>query len=136
MAKKPSNVMSFLNELLEKALPFAKKEFKEIEEFAKKIDGIDILEPWDFDYYAEKLRKKLFDLDSESLRPFLKLDNVLNGAFRVAENLFDLNFKEVFNIDVYHKDVRTFEVLNNKNELIALFYLDFHPRAGKEEELG
>ena len=131
MAKKPSNVMSFLNELLEKALPFAKKEFKEIEEFAKKIDGIDILEPWDFDYYAEKLRKKLFDLDSESLRPFLKLDNVLNGAFRVAENLFDLNFKEVFNIDVYHKDVRTFEVLNNKNELIALFYLDFHPRAGK-----
>ena len=131
MAKSTEKVFSFLDELLEKALPSAKKEFKMLEEFANSIDSIGELEPWDIDFYSEKLRKKLFNLDSEKLRPYFKLDNVLKGAFTVAEKLFNLTFHEVYNIDTYHKDVRTFEVKNEKDKLVSLFYVDFHPRKGK-----
>ncbi|WP_396210940.1 M3 family metallopeptidase [Flavobacterium sp.] len=131
MAQNPEKVQSFLNDLLEKAKPSAEKEFAQLTAFAKELDGIDQLEKWDGPYYSEKLKQKLFNFDDEILKPYFKLENVLNGAFTIAEKLFGITFKEVFDIDKYHEDVQTFEVLDFEGQLVAIFYSDFFPRKGK-----
>ena len=131
MAQNPATVISFLNDLLEKAKPAAEKEFEELTAFAKELDGIDQLQKWDGTYYSEKLKQKLFNLDDEKLKPYFQLENVLNGAFTIAGKLFGLTFTEVFDIDKYHKDVITYEVTDENDELVAIFYADFFPRKGK-----
>ena len=131
MAETPEKVHAFLNELLEKAKPAAEKEFKQLEDFAKELDAIDRLEKWDGAYYSEKLKQKLFDLDDEKLKPYFKLENVIDGVFKVAEKLFGLQFEEVFDIDTYHKDVKTYRIYDEDKNLVSLFYADFHPREGK-----
>ncbi|WP_318343039.1 M3 family metallopeptidase [Flagellimonas baculiformis] len=131
MAETPEKVMDFLNELLEKAKPAAEREFGELEAFAKELDQIDRLEKWDSSFYSEKLKQKLFNLDDEKLKPYFKLENVINGVFKVAEKLFGLRFNEVQTVEKYHPDVKTFEVYDDKNNFISLFYADFHPRPGK-----
>ena len=130
MAEKPENVLQFSNELLEKAKPAAKAEFEKLQELAQK-DGIQQIEKWDASYYSEKLKKKLFDFDEEALKPYFQLENVLNGAFTVAQKLFGLTFEEVFDIEKYHKDVTTYKVTDEKGNYIAIFYADFFPRPGK-----
>ena len=131
MAQTPEQVISFLNDLLEKAKPAAQKEFEELTAFAKRLDGIDQLEKWDGAYYSEKLKQQLFNLDDEILKPYFQLEKVLDGAFIIAERLYGITFKEIFDIDKYHEEVRTFEVNDNNNELVAVFYADFFPRKGK-----
>lgn len=131
MAQNPENVFNFLNELLEKAKPAAEKEFHELTDYAKKLDGIDQLQKWDGSYYSEKLKQERFNLDDEVLKPYFQLENVLNGAFEVANKLYGLIFTEVHNIDKYHKDVQTFEVTDESGNLVAIFYTDFFPRKGK-----
>ncbi|WP_041557911.1 M3 family metallopeptidase [Cellulophaga algicola] len=131
MAQTPEKVQEFLNELLEKAKPAAEREFKELEDFAKELDGIDRLEKWDGAYYSEKLKQKLFNLDDEKLKPYFKLENVIAGVFQVAEKLYGLQFEEVFDIDKYHEDVKTYRIYDEDRTLVAIFYADFHPRAGK-----
>lgn len=131
MAQSPEKVSAFLEELLDKAKPAAEKEFEELSAFAKKTDGIKKLEKWDSAYYTEKLKQERFDLDDEKLKPYFKLENVIDGAFTIAERLFDLKFTEVFDIDKYHNDVKTFRVSDRNGNAVALFYADFHPRPGK-----
>jgi peptidyl-dipeptidase Dcp len=131
MGQSPKNVNNFLANLLTKALPAAKKEFKELEQFAKELDGIERLEKWDGSYYSEKLKQKLFSLDDELLKPYFKLENVLNGVFEVAKRLYGLSFKRVSTIDVYHEEVEVYEVTDENKELVAVFYADFFPRKGK-----
>ncbi|MEK6450228.1 MULTISPECIES: M3 family metallopeptidase [unclassified Myroides] len=131
MAQSPDKVNAFLNELLAKAKPAADKEFAELTAFAKKLDNIDQLEKWDGSYYSEKLKQERFSLDDELLKPYFQLENVLDGAFQVANKLYGLTFTEVQDIDKYHQDVRTFEVSNDKGEFVAVFYSDFFPRKGK-----
>ena len=131
MAETPKNVIAFSNNLLEKAKPAAIKEFNNLEAYAKKLDGIDQLQKWDGAYYSEKLKKELFDLDQEILKPYFKLENVIGGVFEIANRLFDLQFEEVSNIDKYHEDVKTFNVTDTKGNFVAVFYADFHPRKGK-----
>ena len=131
MAQNPEKVKLFLNDLLEKAKPAAHREFAELIAFAAALDGIDQLQKWDGAYYSEKLKQKLFCLDDELLKPYFKLENVLNGAFSVAEKLFGITFREVFDIDKYHNDLQTFEVLDFEGQLVAIFYTDFFPRKGK-----
>ncbi|TJZ51451.1 M3 family metallopeptidase [Sphingobacterium olei] len=131
MAQHPEKVNEFLSDLLIKAKPAAVKEFNELADFAKKRDGLDQLEKWDSAYYAEKLKQEKFSLDDEKLKPYFKLENVLNGAFEVAKKLFGLRFKEVGTIEKYHPEVQTFEVQNENNEFVAVFYTDFFPRKGK-----
>ena len=131
MAQTPEQVISFLNDLLEKAKPAAQKEFEELTAFAKRLDGIDQLEKWDGAYYSEKLKQQLFNLDDEILKPYFQLEKVLDGAFTIAERLYGITFKEIFDIDKYHEEVRTFEVNDKNNELVAVFYADFFPRKGK-----
>jgi peptidyl-dipeptidase Dcp len=84
MAKSSKNVITFLNKLKTKALKKAKYEFLELSAFAKKIDGIDKLEKWDNSYYSEKLKKEKFDIDDTTLKPYFKLENVLDGVFKIA----------------------------------------------------
>ena len=130
MAETPEKVFSFSNELLQKAKPAAKKEFEQLAALAKR-DGIEQLQKWDGAYYAEKLKKELYNLDQEALKPYFKLENVIDGVFTVAHKLYNLQFKEVDDIDKYHKDVKTYEVTNTNGDFIAVFYADFFPRKGK-----
>jgi peptidyl-dipeptidase Dcp len=130
MAETPEKVLSFSNDLLVKAKPAAEHEFNQLTSYAQK-DGIEQLQKWDGAYYSEKLKKDIFDLDQEALKPYFKLENVINGVFEIANKLFDLQFNEVDDIDKYHEDVKTYEVTNSKGEYIAIFYADFFPRKGK-----
>jgi len=131
MAETPEKVLSFSKDLLEKAKPAAKKEFENLEEYAKKLDGIDQLQKWDSAYYSEKLKKELFCLDQELLKPYFQLEHVIDGVFTIANKLYDLQFEEVFNIDTYHEEVKTYNVTDTNGCFIAVFYADFHPRKGK-----
>ncbi len=131
MAETPAKVYSFLNELLEKAKPAAELEFAQLQTFARELDGLTQLEKWDSAYYSEKLKQELFQLDDEKLKPYFKLEQVIEGVFKVAEKLFGLRFQEVFDVETYHEDVKTFRVYDQEQEFIALFYADFHPRPGK-----
>jgi len=132
MSENSQKVFSFLNDLKEKSKPAALKQFKELTDFANSIDGLTSLEKWDGAYYTEKLKKKLFNIDDELLRPYFELERVLNGAFTVANKLYGLNFIQVFDIETYHKDVRTYEVTDDSGNFIAVFYGDFFPRKGKK----
>ncbi|SDL48083.1 peptidyl-dipeptidase Dcp [Salinimicrobium catena] len=131
MAETPEKVNSFMQELLEKAKPAAKEEFGELEKFAIELEGIDRLQKWDAAYFGEKLKQKLFDLDDEQLKPYFEINNVIHGVFAVSERLYGLKFKEVFDVDTYHPEVKTYEVSDENGKEIALFYADFHPREGK-----
>ncbi|MBT8186722.1 MAG: M3 family metallopeptidase [Croceitalea sp.] len=131
MAETPEEVLGFLKELLRKAKPAAESEFRKLQDFAKKLDDIDQLQKWDGSYYSEKLKQALFDLDDEKLKPYFKLENVIDGVFKVAEKLFGLTFKEVFDVEKYHNEVKTYRVYDENKDFVALFYADFHPRAGK-----
>lgn len=130
MAENPTSVHDFLDDLLEKSMLAAKREFKTIKKFAQK-DGIQQLETWDAVYYTEKLKKAQFNLDDEILKPYFKLENVLQGVFAIAHKLFDLNFEKITDIDTYHPDVSTYKVTDSNNNFIAIFYADFFPREGK-----
>lgn len=138
MAKSPANVFNFLNELLEKATPFAEKEINELKTLAQ-ADGIEDLQAYDHAFYAEKLRKAKFDLNDEELKPYFPLDKVQEAVFGLAEKLFGLQFSPINNIQKYHSDINIFEVLeknpttDNRQPTTykALLYTDYHPRKGK-----
>ncbi|MBN4048352.1 M3 family metallopeptidase [Flavobacteriaceae bacterium AH-315-O20] len=130
MAETPKKVTEFLNDLMVKAKPAANKDFEKIKKTALK-DGVKVLQKWDGAFYSEKLKKELFDLDDEKLKPYFQLENVLDGVFTIAGKLYDLNFEEIFTIDKYHKDVKTYKVTDNNGVFIAVFYTDFFPRKGK-----
>lgn len=131
MAKSGPAVLSFLNNLLEKAKPKAIEDVAEVEAFAKALDGIDRLEKWDFSYYSEKLKKQKYEVDDELLRPYFKLENAIEGVFTTAEKLYGLKFKENKDIPVYHPEVTAYEVSDLVGNHLAVFYADFFPRAGK-----
>lgn len=131
MASSPEKVTQFLSELLEKARPAAQREFRELQEFARELDGLEKLQKWDAAYYSEKLRQQKFELDDELLKPYFKLENVIEGVFKVAQKLFGIRFEETFDIDTYHEEVKTYRVVDTEGKEIALFYADFHPRKGK-----
>jgi Zn-dependent oligopeptidase len=131
MAETPEKVISFSNDLLAKAKPAAEKEFAQLTAFAKELHGIEQLEKWDGAYYSEKLKQQLFSLDDEILKPYFQLEKVLDGAFTVAQKLYGITFEEIFEVDKYHEDVKTYEVKDEDDQLVAVFYADFFPRKGK-----
>ncbi|MDP3679498.1 MAG: M3 family metallopeptidase [Flavobacterium sp.] len=131
MAESPEKVKTFSNDLLEKAKPAALKEFAQLTAFAKELDGIEQLEKWDGAYYSEKLKQQLFNLDDEILKPYFQLEKVLDGAFAVAQKLYGITFEEIFEVDKYNEEVKTYEVKDEEDQLVAVFYADFFPRKGK-----
>tara|TARA_B100000749_G_C18450166_1_gene476242 strand:+ start:82450 stop:84504 length:2055 start_codon:yes stop_codon:yes gene_type:complete len=132
MAETPEKVIEFLSRLIDKSLPAAKKEMAELEAFAKDKDGIDQLMGWDVNYYVEKLKQEKFSFDEEELRPYFKLENVIDGAFLHAKKLYDIRFETTDKYPVYHEDVKVYEVYReSSNEYVGLFYADFFPRDTK-----
>lgn len=129
MAKSPAKVKSFLNELLEKAKPYAEKEIDELKTLAK-ADGISEMESYDHTFYAEKLRKQKFDIDDEELKPYFQLEKVQDAVFGLAKTLFGLEFKETTEIQKYHEEVKTYEIFEDET-FKALLYADYFPRKGK-----
>uniref|UniRef100_UPI0040292453 M3 family metallopeptidase n=1 Tax=Phocaeicola coprophilus TaxID=387090 RepID=UPI0040292453 len=132
MAENSEHVYHLLNQLLEAYTPTAHKEVSEIEALAHRLEGNDFqLMPWDFSYYAEKLKNEKFSLDEELLRPYFELNQVKKGVFGLATRLYGITFKENHDIPVYHPDVQAYEVFDKDGSYLALLYTDFHPRAGK-----
>ena len=131
MANTPKTVFDFIDELYKKALPAAERELKELKEFAAAREGIENLKKWDVAYFSEQLKAEKFDIDREKLRVYFSLDRVLDGVFNICHRLFELEFKPLADVEVYHPEVRIFEVSDKKGEPLAYLYTDFHPRASK-----
>lgn len=131
MAKTPEKVNTFLNDLLEKSIPFAKKEVAQIQSYANKNGFTGEIMPWDFSYYSEKYKNEKYALNDELLKPYFKLENVQAAVFALADSLYGLKFVENKNIPVYHPDVKVFEVKDDSGKFVALLYLDYFPRASK-----
>ncbi|MEE4117025.1 MAG: M3 family metallopeptidase [Marinilabiliaceae bacterium] len=133
MAKEPANVYSFIDQVWEKALPVAKNEVKMMQEIINREGGDFKLAASDWWYYSEKLRKEKYDLDDSELRPYFKLDNVMQGAFTVASKLYGITFTEIENIPKPHPDAVAFEVNEADGSHTSVLYLDFHPRDSKKQ---
>lgn len=131
MAKTPENVDKFLLDLFNAALPVTKSDLAEMQKIADAEGGNFPLQSWDWWYYAEKLRKAKYDLDENELRPYLKLENVRDGMFAVANKLYGITFEKRTDLPVYEKDVETFEVKEADGKHLGILYLDYFPRAGK-----
>lgn len=133
MAQSVNAVMSFLDELALKAKPFAQKEFKELEAFAKKRDKIDRLQPWDTSFYSEKLREEQFSISQEELRPYFPADKVIEGMFKIVNRTFGIIVKPIHSFDAWHDSVQLFEVIDQANTLRGKFYLDLYARPKKRQ---
>jgi len=137
MAKTPEAVMGFMDKLAPAAVARAKQEAAEIQaQIDKDQKALNQptfkLEPWDWQYYAEQVRKAKYDLDESQIKPYFELDNVLqNGVFYAANQLYGLTFKERHDIPVYNPDVRVFEVFDKDGKSLALFYCDYFKRDNK-----
>jgi len=130
MAGSTANVNKFLDRLYEIYYPAAKKELEEVRDLARK-DGVADLQAWDSAYYSEKLKKQKFDFEQEELRPYFKVENVIDGIYKVAELLYGIKFTEIKDVPVYHEEVRVFEVTEKNGDFLSLFYIDLHPRETK-----
>jgi len=130
MAKTPEKVFEFLGQVWAAATPFAKAEAKAQQEMINKEGGKFKLEPWDWWYYTEKIKKEKYDLSDELTRPYFKIDNVMEGMFYVANQLYGLEFSKRSDIPKYHPDVETFEVKRNGNH-VGILMIDNYPRTSK-----
>jgi len=128
MAKTPEKVYELLNKLWKAALPNAKKELKELQAVADKEGKGVKIESWDWWYYTEKLKKEKFNFDDELLRPYFKLENVLEGAFSVANKLYGLTFKQRNDLPLYHPEAKTYEVFDADGSHQGILYVDWFPR--------
>jgi len=133
MAKNPATVNKFLNDLLNKSLPYAKKDFANIQTYARSQGFKEELMPWDFSYYSEKYKNEKYALNDELLKPYFKLDNVETAVLGLADSLYGLKFVKNDSIPVYHPDVKAFEVYDASGKFMALLYMDYFPRASKKD---
>ncbi len=131
MAETPERVAKFLQELHEASRPFAEKEFAEVQVFAEKMGFEGKIQRWDWSYYSEKLKAERYGFNEEEVKPYFELNHVIEGVFGLAKQLYGLSFRENRNIQVYHEDVKPYEVFDDANNFIAVIYMDFHPREGK-----
>lgn len=131
MAKKPEEVIHFLNALALASVEKARAEYDELKNFAKEQYGIEQLEAWDIAYYSEKLREFRYHFSEEALRPYFPEDQVIQGLFQVVQKLFGLKITEEKNIDTWNKDVRFFSIYGADDKLRGQFYLDLYARPNK-----
>lgn len=131
MAEDVAQVVTFLTDLAEKALPKAKAEFAELEAFVKDEHGVDQLEAWDIGYYSEKLQQAKYAISDETLRPYFPINKVISGMFTVVNKLYGINIKEEANIDVWHEDARYFTITDADDNAVGGFYIDVYARDKK-----
>jgi peptidyl-dipeptidase Dcp len=139
MAEKSETVFNFLNQILTPSKQAALKDLEEVKNFKKQLEGSDEIKPWDFAFYSEKLKENKYSFNEEELRPYFKLENVIQGVFEHAHRLFGLTFRPTTKVETYHPDVKVYEVYENADQLglteknyIGLFYTDFFPRPTKK----
>ncbi|WP_373803861.1 M3 family metallopeptidase [Bacteroides heparinolyticus] len=132
MAKDSPSVYNLLDRLIEAYMPVARQELAEVQDLARSREGEDFtIMPWDWAYYAQKLKDRKYSIDDELLRPYFELSRVKDGVFGLATRLYGITFKKNTDIPVYHKDVDAYEVFDKDGRFLAVLYTDFHPRAGK-----
>ena len=133
MAKNANSVYDLLNQLAEAYLPVAKAEVDDVKKFASEMEGKSMdIQPWDWTFYADKLKDARFDLNDELTRPYFELENVKKGVFGLAADLYGLKFVKNNEIPVYHSEVEAFDVVDENNNFVAVLFTDFHPRDGKQ----
>lgn len=131
MAQNPAQVIDFLNDLAQRARPQAQKELEQLRAFAKQQHGIDELQPWDITYYGEKQKQHLYAISDEQLRPYFPEERAVNGLFEVVKRIYGISAKERKDVDVWHQDVRFFDLFDESGELRGSFYLDLYARENK-----
>ena len=131
MAESPAQVLDFLTDLAKRARPQGEQELAEVRAFAKKEFGVDDLQPWDLTYYSEKQKQHLYSISDEQLRPYFPENRVLSGLFEVVNRIYGITAKERHDVEVYHPDVRFFELFDDAGELRGSFYLDLYAREHK-----
>lgn len=133
MAKSPETVNEFLRKLLNASRSAGERDLDDIRKFAKKFDNQSEIMAWDFAYYSEKLKEEKYSINEEDLRPYFKLETVVEGVFQHARDLYGLTFKENKEIPGYHPEVKVYEVFEDKSgKYMGLFYTDFFPRETKK----
>ncbi len=131
MAKNADNVYKLLDQIMPNALRVAKKEVADMQKMIA-ADGHNFkLAPWDYDFYATKVKQEKFALNENEIRPYLKLDNVRDGMFWVANQLYGISFTQLENMPVYHPEVEVFEVKEENGDHVGILYMDYHPRESK-----
>lgn len=131
MAKNSVNVENFLNELIDKSLPFAKRDMQEVTEYAKSRGADFAIMPWDLSFYADKLKDEKYSINDELLKPYFELNGVRDGIFQLSEKLWGLKFVENKEITPYQEDVTCYEVYDSNDRYMAVLYMDFFPRSSK-----
>jgi peptidyl-dipeptidase Dcp len=131
MAKVPENVYDLLGQIWKPALAMAKKEAQDLQAMIDEEGGDFKLEAWDWWYYTEKIRKAKYDLDEAAIRPYFQVENVIDGAFTVANKLYGITFEERHDIPKYHEDVKVFEVKEADGSHVGVLYTDYFPRESK-----
>lgn len=131
MAKSAQRVEEFLNSLLSKALPAAKNEVAEIEQYALERGANQKMMPWDFSYWSEKLKQERYSIDDQVVKPYFSLEQVERGIFELASRLWGIKFSLVKDLPTYHKDVKIYEVLDCDNRHLSLLYIDYFARGSK-----
>ena len=131
MAHNAKNAMEMLMQVWGPSLAAAKREAAELQKLLEQDLPGEKLQPWDWWYYAEKLRKQKYDVDEEQLKPYFELSNVRKGAFQLAHRLYGINIEPVSGLPVYHPDVETFKITDANGELLGVFLTDYFPRATK-----
>ncbi len=132
MAMNPEGVYKLLDDLYEASYKVALEEKAEIQKYAEKTGFEGEIMPWDWSYYSEELKVEKFDLDDEMLKPYFELNNVVDGVFGLATELYGITFKENKEIPVYNEEVKAYEVSDADGKFLSVLYTDFHPRAGKQ----
>ena len=131
MAKDAKTVDAFLQSVWEPSLAAAKREAAALQTLLEQDLPGEKLQPWDWWYYAEKLRKAQYDLDEEAIKPYFELSNVRRGAFQLAHKLYGINFEPLTDMPVYNPEVEVFKVIEANGDLVGILYTDYFPRAGK-----
>ncbi len=132
MAKNRASVDKFITELMEPSLPFAKKDVRDVYDYAVKngFDGSELM-PWDFSFWSERYQEAEYSINEELLKPYFRLESCIDAVFGLANRLYGINFRELDDVPVYHEDVKVYDVTGSDGEHLALFYADFFPRASK-----
>lgn len=131
MAKSRENVDRFLKNLMDKSMPFGRRDVEEVRKYAADHGFVEELMPWDFGYWSERLKEDRYSYNEEDLKPYFELSEVQSALFSLAGRLYGLTFKENDNIPVYHPDVKAFEVHDASGKFMALLYMDWFPRDNK-----
>lgn len=131
MAENPNNVFKLENQLIDAALPAAKKELEDVQAYANELGFKGKVERWDWSYYSHKLKMHRYSYDDEEVKPYFQLERVIDGVFLLANMLYGITFKQNSTIPIYHPEVKTYEVHDHSGEMLAILYLDFFPRESK-----